>query len=396
MVIQAIIDKRLPSVSRRPLHREREELIRLGNVFVFIEEISGIKRWTDGIPWSASRIIGRFLVYRQLDTFSVREKTYKRKNSRSLLLHPPNDIPGRKVLSRLRNPPADDHTLIKKTLSVSIEDANSKVQTIHLISYFSSHDVLSGNLIRPSCGGLDQSEILEQLIKSVSSLSLGGKMPTGDESQYFLDSTYQLLEMLAVSIMSSDIGPVAHYPTEQGETQFLQRALENINWSLPDTAQSLHFMQTNSQQTVNTQPLQPLLDYLPSHIYQHMHQQLPLQTPQDAYKIQMVPHMALQAPVTYPMHPQVSGNMAPDMHSYMQQMPTSHNAEDIHGSAYPISQPSADISSAVFSGYPQPTNVQQHQPAHGPSFYPWSMPQVQSMEYFPNEPNSERDTKEFY
>ncbi|KAL2316387.1 Gluconate transporter inducer Gti1 [Schizosaccharomyces pombe] len=53
-------------VDRRPQDRERERLIRSGSVFVFDEVQSGIKRWTDGIAWSPSRVIGNFLVYRQL------------------------------------------------------------------------------------------------------------------------------------------------------------------------------------------------------------------------------------------------------------------------------------------------------------------------------------------
>lgn len=42
-------------------------MIRPGSVYVFDELESGIKRWTDGKVWSPSRILGNFLVYRELE-----------------------------------------------------------------------------------------------------------------------------------------------------------------------------------------------------------------------------------------------------------------------------------------------------------------------------------------
>jgi hypothetical protein len=57
----------LQKVSRRPHDRERDRLIKSGNIFVFDEQSSGIRRWTDGIAWSPSRILGNYLIYRQLE-----------------------------------------------------------------------------------------------------------------------------------------------------------------------------------------------------------------------------------------------------------------------------------------------------------------------------------------
>ena len=88
LVIQAVLLGDFPLVDHRPQDRERAELIKSGNVFVFIEESSGIKRWTDGISWSASRILGRFLVYRELDPSSMNEKDDKRKRRKHLELIP--------------------------------------------------------------------------------------------------------------------------------------------------------------------------------------------------------------------------------------------------------------------------------------------------------------------
>lgn len=66
IIFQAVLSGYLIPVHRRPSESERAELIKSGNVFVFIEETSGIKRWTDGTSWSPSRILGRFLIYREL------------------------------------------------------------------------------------------------------------------------------------------------------------------------------------------------------------------------------------------------------------------------------------------------------------------------------------------
>jgi hypothetical protein len=51
---------------RRRLHDKERRLIRSGSVFCFDEAESGIKRWTDGRLWSPSRILGNFLIYREL------------------------------------------------------------------------------------------------------------------------------------------------------------------------------------------------------------------------------------------------------------------------------------------------------------------------------------------
>jgi hypothetical protein len=46
----------------RRLNDPEKPMIHSGAVFLFDEHESGIKRWTDGIVWSPSRILGNFLV----------------------------------------------------------------------------------------------------------------------------------------------------------------------------------------------------------------------------------------------------------------------------------------------------------------------------------------------
>ncbi|ODV58660.1 Gti1/Pac2 family protein ASCRUDRAFT_77672 [Ascoidea rubescens DSM 1968] len=78
LIIQATLNGNLSTVPRRPHDRERSSLIQSGNVFIFIEERSGIKRWTDGVAWSPSRILGRFLIYRELDRQALTDKDSKK------------------------------------------------------------------------------------------------------------------------------------------------------------------------------------------------------------------------------------------------------------------------------------------------------------------------------
>jgi hypothetical protein len=52
----------IPRITRRLNDAERKSMIKSGAVFVFGVEESGIKRWTDGLLWSPSRIVGNFLV----------------------------------------------------------------------------------------------------------------------------------------------------------------------------------------------------------------------------------------------------------------------------------------------------------------------------------------------
>ena len=67
LVFEAARRGMIPRVTRRLIERERG-MVQSGAVFVFDEHESGIKRWTDGLVWSPSRILGNFLVCRDLDS----------------------------------------------------------------------------------------------------------------------------------------------------------------------------------------------------------------------------------------------------------------------------------------------------------------------------------------
>ena len=66
LILEAARRGLIPRVTRRLVDAERK-MITSGSVFVFDEDESGIKRWTDGFFWSPSRILGNFLIYRETD-----------------------------------------------------------------------------------------------------------------------------------------------------------------------------------------------------------------------------------------------------------------------------------------------------------------------------------------
>ncbi|GAA5889322.1 hypothetical protein JCM16303_000177, partial [Sporobolomyces ruberrimus] len=61
----------LPRVTRRLTDEERIRFVRAGAVFVWEEEEAGIRRWTDHIKWSPSRVSGAFLTYTEVPSKGV-------------------------------------------------------------------------------------------------------------------------------------------------------------------------------------------------------------------------------------------------------------------------------------------------------------------------------------
>ncbi|KAH8100792.1 Gti1/Pac2 family-domain-containing protein [Cristinia sonorae] len=127
-LIQAARCGIIPRVTRRLNELERRSMIRSGAIFVFSVEESGIKRWTEGLQWSPSRIAGNFLVYKE-----VSERPAPRGNADTL---------GHKGETALAYKP---YGLCKKTITVKIEGSDH-----HLVSYFTMEDIETGTLRRPS------------------------------------------------------------------------------------------------------------------------------------------------------------------------------------------------------------------------------------------------------
>ncbi|KXN83000.1 Transcriptional regulator MIT1 [Leucoagaricus sp. SymC.cos] len=160
LILEAARRGLIPRVTRRLVDSERK-MITSGSVFVFDEDESGIKRWTDGFFWSPSRILGNFLLYRETDKRGSGHRTGKEsdvefdgsKNDGSLSrpksdpVHPGVDKQReRSLVGSLTNSyKFKPDGLMKKTFSLTI---NGVAQ--HLISYYKIEDVESGRLRPPS------------------------------------------------------------------------------------------------------------------------------------------------------------------------------------------------------------------------------------------------------
>ncbi|CAG83303.2 Gti1/Pac2 family-domain-containing protein [Yarrowia lipolytica] len=224
LLFQATINGLLMPVSRRPHDRERAGIIKSGAVFIFSEQGAGIKRWTDGISWSPSRILGNFLVYRQLEKpFGPGEKKRAAKKTKiedsSPTLPSPggarggnggaaggagapgapgqtryNPYPGQNTnaggyndynydgsgapaggASTGPSPSSErslvgslvdsygfkENGLIKKTISIVVSGIHH-----HMVSYYKPDDVLNGKFMTPSeTEGIRELPITEELIK---------------------------------------------------------------------------------------------------------------------------------------------------------------------------------------------------------------------------------------
>ncbi|KAH7348086.1 camp independent regulatory protein [Pyrenochaeta sp. MPI-SDFR-AT-0127] len=193
-IVEASLQGRLSHISRRPHDKERAEMLTSGTVLVYEENASGIKRWTDAVHWSPSRVMNNCLIYRQLvRALKPEEKKTalnpscgtkrKRKESAGPAMTKTGDnlnnsddeyenpsfdgsLPGdadslNKVYANFAQSLTPDQQrrfcgslidsyefkeggLMKKTISVKYQGTHH-----HIISYYSLEDVVSGKLKRP-------------------------------------------------------------------------------------------------------------------------------------------------------------------------------------------------------------------------------------------------------
>ncbi|AEO68043.1 f974990b-c230-4f3c-90da-8273d8b6ea88 [Thermothielavioides terrestris] len=132
----------LPRVQRRLSEKERQQ-IRSGSVFVWDEREAGMRRWTDGKSWSASRVSGSFLTYREMEG--------KRGNAFGASRRGAGKTPdsGRGSDEDHDDGEPDGYRykpdgLMKQSFSIT----NSAGQHLHLIAYYSRGSPL--NLPQPS------------------------------------------------------------------------------------------------------------------------------------------------------------------------------------------------------------------------------------------------------
>lgn len=160
-LFEACLTGTLHHVARRPHNRERNQLIRSGCVFIYEENTSGIKRRTDRVPWSPSRILENFLVYHELLKPSQPGEKKRAIDRNKRRTKPGEPYPRNDSIT------SDDSTALvanemdrdkERSLigswvdSYSFKTMRVTVQGVHyhLISYYKVKDVISKALRTPS------------------------------------------------------------------------------------------------------------------------------------------------------------------------------------------------------------------------------------------------------
>ncbi|GAB7340975.1 hypothetical protein MBLNU457_7311t2 [Dothideomycetes sp. NU457] len=132
----------LPRVQRRLSEKERQS-IRSGSIFVWDEREAGMRRWTDGKSWSASRVSGSFLTYREMEG-------KRGGNSLSAPLYSGNKKDGKDAQDQSEDGPDGYRYKPDGLMKQSFSITTSSGQHLHLISYYSRTALGSQNLTQPS------------------------------------------------------------------------------------------------------------------------------------------------------------------------------------------------------------------------------------------------------
>lgn len=265
VLFEACLSGKFNHCPRRPHDRERAQLIKSGHIFVYEEESSGIKRWTDGVNWSPSRILNNFLVYREIipsnnpgeKKRALKNKSDNGSNRRSQSggivkkeHSPPSShltdtsrlslntnvntngdsgtgCPGPSTgahISECTEAPRDPlreiigsltdsydfkepDGLVKKTISIKYNNINH-----HLVSYYTIEDALSGKLRRPSrcqefCGLRIRAELLFQQQFRASISDFGGEAVRMADGRHYIPAHF-----LQVGAQGPQISPDLNHP----------------------------------------------------------------------------------------------------------------------------------------------------------------------------------------
>lgn len=233
VLFEACLSGKLHHVPRRPHDRERSSLIKSGSIFIYEENASGIKRWTDGVAWSPSRILGNFLIYRELEKpFPPGEKKRAMKRKRASMPREQypranSDDNGHNDLANPLTPPETNHSgdiksevpstdqdkelersligslvdsygfrpdgLVKKTMSISVNGISH-----HMVSYYKVEDVKQGNLPRP----ISDSRLSGISVRPELYLKQNFRAPVEETEQYALDGHGQAYSQMIYSSMA--------------------------------------------------------------------------------------------------------------------------------------------------------------------------------------------------
>lgn len=241
VLFEACLSGKLHHVPRRPHDRERSSLIKSGSIFIYEENASGIKRWTDGVAWSPSRILGNFLLYRELEKpFPPGEKKRAMKRKRQSIPGEPyprrdSDDAEAPELPTPMTPPAPNVSgegkpevpstdqdkelersligslvdsygfrpdgLVKKTMSISVNGISH-----HMVSYYKVDDVKNHILPRP----LSDHRLQGISVRPELYMKQNFRAPVEETDQYALDGHLHPHPHMLYSPMNGTYGVPQH------------------------------------------------------------------------------------------------------------------------------------------------------------------------------------------
>ncbi|QRV90808.1 cAMP-independent regulatory protein pac2 [Ceratobasidium sp. AG-Ba] len=192
LVIEAAERGLFPRLVRRLTEKERANYIRSGAVFVYDEFESGIKRFTDTMIWSPSRIVGNYLVYRQMRKHEPRPSSRaaaslptQPASMRSLARPRPESVLNESERARKRreqlyvgsltsNDKFKPDGLVKRTFSLMGEGKH-----IHVIAYYTYEDAMNERFETPSeHSAFDGLTISSDLFKDLSAYRVPPRVET--------------------------------------------------------------------------------------------------------------------------------------------------------------------------------------------------------------------------
>ncbi|CAL8583173.1 Global transcription regulator sge1 [Xanthoria parietina] len=378
LIFEGCFQGTLAHCFRRPHDRERADLIVSGNVFVYEEATSGIKRWTDGIPWSPSRILTNFLIYRQLNSpFPPGEK--KRATKRSQRVHKPGEpyptpapstvakdeysssfspeSPGLKsdegadkdgdrglVGSLVDSYEFKEKGLLKKTMTVTIKGVQH-----HLVSYYSLEDA-KHKLKTPRDDDQIRHMSLRPELVNQPKFKSQNLDDAGDGTYDHSDPSSQTFSYLPPTIDASRSYSIPHHGHGaflEGSQQYYYPPLVSQAWNYPPhthngiaygtmpAASSVHTATASSSPYQNGAGHIMGTQYSPQISQNHVHPPLQLQPhhiPQHQQRHVLSPRSQQMQTANYPHYP--SSATLPRPVGTMDNGPISHNTHGSHHSTY--------------------------------------------------------------
>lgn len=163
LILEAARRGLIPRVTRRLVDSERK-MITSGSVFVFDEDESGIKRWTDGFFWSPSRILGNFLLYRETDKRGAGHRGV-RSDPAEMNEHSQYNVDGVRLEGQTLSRPKGESS------SLGIDKHRERVLVGSLTN---SYKFKSDGLMKKVCSSTSSSFTLFSRFHQTFSLTIGG------------------------------------------------------------------------------------------------------------------------------------------------------------------------------------------------------------------------------